>query len=435
MARLARTLVAGSLVAPFGAALALSGAGPAGAAATISISSPAGGQAYQSQPAIRGSAAPDTAEHLSRNIQLEVRDTDQAGLVDLTTVVTGTAGYTTAAPFAWQPTLPYNGHYLAVVTVWEANPAGLEDGPYNATQSFVMQVPPARPAPPAVALGADRASASVAWRPNSEPDLLGYQLLRTPSYAGGRVPTIAKGDTLCSPSACSYTDSDVTPGTAYQYQVEAVRSAGPGTTSGVTATSDFSPKLAVPAPAGASTTVGTAGAGTAGATAAQGAAAAQPAQLAPALARTGRVDLSGFAALLDHSRAAALRPPPEVDTGFQTALPYSPAQPEPGRGGDPVARRATVLGAGDGPARVRPWALFALGLLVTAVALHLLWLRGEVRHDPDLEALPVPGPRPPARAGRRAVPVPAPIPAPPSPTASVAVAATARPRELRRLAG
>src|SRR5205807_6155440 len=199
-------------------------------------------------------------------------------------------------------------------------------------------------------LGADRASASVSWRPNGEPDLLGYQLLRTPSYTGGKVPTIAKGDTLCSPSACSYTDSDVAPGTAYQYQVEAARSAGRGTTSGVTATSDFSPKLAVPAPAGASTTVGTAGAGTAGATAAQGAAAAQPAPLAPALARTGRVDLSGFAALLDHSRAAARRPSPAVVTGFQPALPFSPAQPQLVRRLRPVPLRPPRHGSGDRPA-------------------------------------------------------------------------------------
>src|SRR5207244_8448105 len=99
-------------------------------------------------------------------------------------------------------------------------------------------------------------------------------------------------------------------------------------------------------------------------------------------------------------------------------------------------RPLSVRVAGDGPVRVRPWAFLALGLPGTAVALHLLWLRGEVGQGPDLEALPVPAPTPPARAGRRVVPVPASVPAPPpSPTSAVAAAAAARPRELRRLAG
>ena len=420
-------------------------------------------QLYQAQPSIRGSVTPDATEHLSRDIELEVRETDQPGLVDQTTAVAGSGGATSSAPFAWQPTLAYNGNYIAVVTAWQANAVGIEDGPYNATQSFVLQAPPAKPDPPSVSVGADGASTSVSWKPNSEPDLLGYQLLRTPNYSGGKVPTIAKTDAHCSPTGCAYTDADITPATGYQYQVAAVRSAGPGTTSGVTASSNLSPKVLVPAPA-SSTTVDSSRTASPGTTAAATAQSTAPsaAPVAPALARTGRVDLSGFAALLDRSKAAA-RPAPEPDPGFQTALPYVPGQPEVGQGGAPAAapaRRARALGAPDRPSPVRPWAFFALGLLVTAVAVHLLWLRGEVRTEPGLEALPIPDavPHPvPAPATARApvptpnrapargpVPVPVPVldrardrgPVPvPAPASDLAAATALPPVGLRRLVG
>ncbi|HMC52140.1 MAG TPA: hypothetical protein VKI64_05210, partial [Acidimicrobiales bacterium] len=232
----------------------------------------------------------------------------------------------------------------------------------------------------------------------------GYQLLRSPAYKTADVPTIAKSDPHCSPTACSYTDSDLAPGTGYRYQVEAVRSAGPGTTTGVTSTSAPSQKVDVPAPA-SPTTAGAAGgaapgaaAGTSGATTGNTAAGAG-APLTPALARTGRVDLSGFAALLGRSQATAARPGPEPDPGFQTALPYAPRDPAPGGGDSPVSR-PDALGAPDRRSPVRPWGLFALGLLATAVAVHLLWLRGQVQMEPALELLadpatsapsPVPG--------------------------------------------
>jgi len=117
------------------------------------------------------------------------------------------------------PGLAYNGQYQLSVDAQESDP------PLNSSRSaaydgsFSVNVPPVAPQGVTAQPAADGSSIIVSWDANPEPDMVGYQVSRSPT--SGAWPAAVTGT--------SVTDSNVTPGTSYTYSVTAVRQ---GATSG-----------------------------------------------------------------------------------------------------------------------------------------------------------------------------------------------------------
>lgn len=97
----------------------------------------------------------------------------------------------------------------------------------NAATSFTTQVPPATPANVTAAPAGD-STAGVSWSANTEPDLTSYRIL---DETGDVLVSGINPSSACSGGACSATVSfppDQAAGT-HSVEVEALRSAGPGT--------------------------------------------------------------------------------------------------------------------------------------------------------------------------------------------------------------
>jgi hypothetical protein len=188
----------------------------------------------------------------------------------------------------------------------------------------------------------------------------------------------------------AFVDNDV-PAGGFSYEVVAHRytdstqaadKAGDITsTSSAAAVTVEAPTTATTA-GGGGTSGGSTGTGAGGAPATN----SDPAAAAAAANQAGKVDLKGFAAMLDKARQTgkpqvAAEPP---DPGFSETLPFKPADQEPGSDSTQVIHQA--LPSIHAKTTQRPALLFVAGsLLATVLFMHLVWLKSEVRRAGPLE--------------------------------------------------
>lgn len=293
--------------------------------------------------------------------------------------------------YAWSftPRLDANGRYM--VTVVATTDAGSGSRPTTASRSFVVDV---KPVPPAnVTETADQAQRTVglAWSPNPEPDLSGYEVER----AGPRAEDPGKVIALVAPSQPQYTDSEVAtePPGGYRYHVIAMRQSGDGTTTDLSAPSaESDATFSSPPRPGPPTPPATAGGPKRSfVTSSQVAAGAEASGQGAAPAPVRSSLPPGDQALPVQTAATAVTTAPP-DPGYSAHLPYRaqttrqdisvPA---------PVARTAT-LGAGDGQTATHQTIESIAGALLLLVAgMFLLVLKRAADQAGVLEAL-APGP-------------------------------------------
>lgn len=391
-AGLVATLVATLAVAGFAI-----GAPPAAAVApTIRIDSP-DNAAPLTVPTIHvaGQASMPSGGTVNGQLEIEVTSLDGHGGQKIAVNVSGNP-----VPFSWDYTTAYNGTYRVKIT------ARGRDGTLDQTPSetraeqrdVAVMVKPAAPTGLTTAVAKSRA-VDLSWNPNTEPDIVGYQVQRA----------VDQGDewtALANTTANTFSDGTTTTAAGtYRYRIVAVRH-GVAADEGVS--SDPSPEKSanVPKPPATTTTTannggatgsnngaGTgsgsqAGTGTGTGSGSTGSASTGSDPNSPELARTGKVDLSGFSALLDKAkRPANTTRPEEPDPGFGETLPFN-GKDEPAVGED-----GTALGVGireaspSDEAGRQPIAFVAASLLVTVILMHLLWLKREVDKVPlDLPA-------------------------------------------------
>jgi hypothetical protein len=316
------------------------------------------------------------------------------------------AGGGEAVSFSWvTPRLTYNGPYEA-----RAQARGTDgfdtDGQEVSAPSirrFSLRVPPAVPGGfKAVIEGGSTVLTS--WTANREPDLVGYQVQRAPQGSTRFEEVGQTADT-------SYRDTAPSPGD-WSYRVVAVRAganedelvaSNPTNASAVTVTApppsttpDGSPASGDGSGSGSGSGTGT-GAGS-GSTAGSGGSGGR------AIATAGKVDLSGFASLLDSNRRPVVRPT-EPDPGFGERLPFQAPTDELGTedqeeelgADDPEADPSLGLGQtpisvlDDDGERRRSISFLAGGLLAFVMMMQVLWLKGQVDRAPDdLESLDAP---------------------------------------------
>ena len=325
--------------------------------------------------------------------------TSQKGHPGFTTTRSNWCGGASCSFSVPVPSLAWNGPYTVAVQATETDPlpdtSGTNVHPVTASVDVTINAPPATPRSVATMPAPDGSAVTVSWAPNSEPDLLGYVVTRTPS-APGSWPVAVTGT--------SFTDRYVAPATAYTYSVQAVRSGG---TAGSTVSSGWASAAArtpaAPASSGSGgsgtsgpgASGGTSGAGsgsTSGAGSGPGGAAQAPAYVpggaryssagAPAGAAS---DLASFNALLTRTAQAtpapALAAPPEpvLPEALGGAATDSPVVAPFSQGvGGGAARPARGYRSEGGPGRLQTTAAIALAALLVAVAAHLVWLRRQV---------------------------------------------------------
>lgn len=296
---------------------------------------------------------------------------------------------------------PWNGAYGVTVQA-TGRKSGLfnqSDEPATATQTFSVDAPPAPPTGVTTAVGGDR-SVTVRWTANTEQQLVGYEVQRQlGSDPWTRV-------TVTDTSTTSVVDDATTStGGTYRYRVVAFRSsadAGKLLASGPSDTSTAN----VPAPPVTTTTTTTTtpasgqksgsqrattrtGSGTSAGTAAAGTGTSGT-SASSTLSSAGKVDLSGFSALLEQARQAgqvptSTTPTTEPDLGFEERLPFAARSGSSDDGGtdDGIALGEAPLS--DDRGRVRSLAFLAGGLLTTVLVMHLLWVWREVHRVDVLE--------------------------------------------------
>ena len=387
----ARTLAAGVAAA---AAVGVFAAPPARAAGPmVTISSPASG------------AVVDTAVvHIAGEARMGQGGTVNGQIVIKLESLDGHPAQQSAknansnpAPFEWNPATAYNGRYRAIVTATgrdgAIDPTPSEPG--EARVEFSVRAAPAPPANLRAAVG-DNRYVELNWDANVEPDLVGYQVQRSAGGNGAWEPLVNTSDNF-------FTDmSTANAGGDYSYRVVAVRR-GLAPEDGVP--SDPSGQSSVEVddpPAGSTPTTspggtggnngGTGGGGgtnggTGGGGGTSGGTGGGTGGTNPELARTGKVDLSGFSALLENaSRPGPGQPgqPAEPDGTFGK-LPFQPGDDEE-LGEDGTGLAIGIEEAGEDAAQ-KPVFFFAASMLVTVVLMHVIWLKRQV--DAALPALPV----------------------------------------------
>jgi hypothetical protein len=330
--------------------------------------------------------------------------------------------------FTWTtPPLPFNGAYRATA-VGRGTEVLDTDGPDTTVvrRDFSLEAPPAVPS--GVAASVDRGIVTVTWKPNTEPDLLGYQVQRA---ADGSNEWVNLGQPT---TETTFSDASVPEPGEWRYRVVAARlgrddqhfvASGPSVPASAVVPRPPPPTTA---PAGGdggggggSAPSGSPGAGGGAAPSggSGGSGSATPSGSTPATARSGRSDMSSFGALLDaNRRRAAAGRPSAPDPGFSESLPFQgrPDIPEPGEepgeedqevGADEpqleVGERAV---ADDDADRRTSLSFLAGGLLAFVMLMQVLWIKGEVDRAGDLPAEP-PAP-PPAGPPHRS-------PSPPTP--------------------
>lgn len=298
--------------------------------------------------------------------------------------------------FSWTPSLTYNGHYTLTVR------ASGEDRPVDTngnessetTRRFAVEAPPAMPRDVKVRADQDSREVDVTWKRNSEPDMIGYQVQRSVDGSDWSVAGETDDD--------FYRDTRTAKaGGKYSYRVIAIRR-GASSDSGVTSQPSEAASTTVPAPPrsrddstandspggpdqGPSGDGDPSPSGGSSGSSAGGSSGGSNAPQSPTISRSGRVDLSGFGSLLDQTRAPQVQPVPENDPGFDEDLPFQPRTITEEVGEEFAVPDGGFNDAGSNQADMLKFV--AAGLLVTVVAMHLLWLRGEVEKVP-LESVP-----------------------------------------------
>ena len=301
---------------------------------------------------------------------------------------------TATANVDWtSPVLAANGPYEVHVTATGDDGFG-GGGTNDSTRGFSLNVPPATPKGVKATFDQQTNSVTVTWTPNTEPDLVGYQVQR---QADGQNLEEA-GQT----AKATFTDT-VGQG-QWKYRVVAVRSGAtadellasdPSATSTVTVTP---PPTTTTSPAGgtSSTSGGSGnppGSDGSGATSGTGTTAAPGSSSSnnQAIAKSGTINMSDFAALLDSARN---RPPVKFeppDPGFQQTLPFQPGQTA-AAGGDDLGTKAELGPADTGlesriivdhrGRRRQAMSYVAGGLLLFVLMMHIVWIKAEVDRTP-----------------------------------------------------
>ena len=363
---------------------------PAHAAApSVRISSPAAGAlTTDSTPHVSGDA------QMSGGVVIEVTaslTSDSGRPVPPAHRVSGDGRSSVA--FAWTPSLPWNGNYtLTLRATGEDRPVetnGQESA--ETTRSFSVEAPPAKPRDLTVRTDPDSRDVDLAWKPNTEPDLIGYQVQR--SFDGGE--WLVAGE---SEEAAFRDMSTADRGGTYRYRVVAIR-AGASRDAGVASPPSEPATTTVPKPPARETSSGGSGSSGSGSSdpgpsgdgsqtgtgsssgGSNGSGSGGSGPSGPTISRSGRVDLSGFGSILDQTRAPDAPATPEFDPGFSETLPFQSQTLEESDGTQELAvPQGGFSQAGSNQAELLKF--FAAGLLVTVILMHVLWLRGEVERVP-----------------------------------------------------
>ncbi|HZU73316.1 MAG TPA: fibronectin type III domain-containing protein [Acidimicrobiales bacterium] len=395
--RLAAGLAAaGALVVAGG--LAFAPASLAGAP-SVSITDPTGGQTLATAtPTISGSAsATSGGGTISGDLQVVV--TSQAGHPGFTATRSNWCGQASCS-FNVQvsPALAWNGSYTLAVQATETDPtpdtSGQRSHQITQTTSFQLAAPPAAPSSVRAQVASDGSSVALSWSANSEPDIVGYEINRSPASTGSWPAAV---------TGTSFVDNSVQPGTSYTYSVAAVRQ---GADSGSTVVSSWT-NIAATTPAPPTTTTqapsgsGQGGSAASSGSTSKGSSAGSGGQAggssrrsdSPQAAAEAASNLASFDALL--AKTAANTPAPAQ------AAPQVPAIPEDGpvgAGSDNPTVAPFSQGSGGGltpgssSSAVRFYRTtvpsgigsktsleaIALAALLVAVVAHLLWLRRQI---------------------------------------------------------
>ena len=366
---------------------------PAQAAApSVRISSPAAGAlTTDSTPNVSGDA------QMSDGVVIDVTaslTSDSGRPVPPAHRVSGDGRSSVA--FAWTPSLPWNGNYtLTLRATGEDRPVdtnGQESA--ETTRSFSVEAAPAKPRDLTVRTDSDSRDVDLAWKQNTEPDLLGYQVQR--SFDGGE--WLVAGE---SEEAAFRDMSTADRGGTYRYRVVAIR-AGASRDAGVASAPSEPATTTVPKPPAKETTSGGSGGSGSGSSdpgpsgdggqtgggssgsggsGSSGSGSGGSGPSGPTISRSGRVDLSGFGSILDQTRAPDATATPEFDPGFSETLPFQSQTLDESDGTQELAvPQGGFTDAGSNQAELLKF--FAAGLLVTVILMHVLWLRGEVERVP-----------------------------------------------------
>ena len=259
--------------------------------------------------------------------------------------------------FDWPVSLPYNGIYTVRVDGTGTETPVDFNGPEadSRTNTFKVEAPPATPSGVKATVDQAKRTITISWAANPEPDVLGYGVYRKDG-----------SQALYAGAGTSYTDTlGSLPAGTYQYRVYAVRpnadgtaaivSVAPATDMGKVNSQPPPPPTSSTTPSGTSGGSGTKTGGTTNATSGAGSS-----TKTPTVATHGKVDLSGFTALLPNGKLPTARQTPAPDSGFGETLPFdssggaAPLDGGEGRlGGCPRGSAAGVV-EGRGAAQFAP---------------------------------------------------------------------------------
>lgn len=384
----ARALAVGALVA----VLALSGAGPAWAAPPSGgITSPAADAELTDQGDVVISvsfSAPSGGEITNAALSLHSVRGDSSDDRSFPDINQGSFSHTWST---FEPgMLDYNGEYRIRAEATATDGAIDANGPETTvrTRSFYLAVPPVAPADVEATFNDSKRTVAVSWTGNPEPDLLGYIVQRKPE--GGSFSSLAE----IEPGTTTYTDEVEELEGDYAYRVVALREGAQDIEANPAEAyealnSDPSAEASATVAAPPTTTSPTSSTEqTSSPTSEQGGGTTTPTSEQESFDREGRVDLSGFAALLDQARSRPQPRPTTTDPGFTEELPYGSRPPgssaAPTTAGEPDVEIALAdddgeLGEGE---RLRSMAFLAGGLFSFVLLMHLVWIRTEVKHAP-----------------------------------------------------
>lgn len=393
MTGLTRGLRRRAVAATLGIALALAGAVHPALAATASpptgrIESPV--QDANAAPvttatiSISGEVAATNGGYIYGPVRVDVRSATDGSLIAGGDSPTESGKST--APFSYTPTIPVNGRYHIVVTAADCdNVVDQNTNACNRGQAvegfFNLDVPPAVPTGVRARVDASTRNVTISWKPNSEPDLLGYLVDRaTGSQAYPQQP-------LGSTSTVSFVDDGAKiTGGQYRYRVRAVRrSSDPNKADASSPSADTTVNVAPPESPPTSTPPG--GSGFPTPTAAPGSASGSTSTGA-GLALSGTVDLHAYGALLDQARKSASaqhQEPP--DPGFDPSLPFKKGSDAEDGADAPKPVLGSSASENTRLDRKRSLGFLAAGLLATVLLMHAVWVRGELKRADELEVL------------------------------------------------
>jgi hypothetical protein len=306
-------------------------------------------------------------------------------------------------PWSWSPALSFNGSYTLTAVALTAPAVGDATSQTQATTVFVVAAPPQVPSGVVSAVDPASRTASLAWAPNPEPDLVSYLILRAGPGTGAAFAPI----NIVAASTRAYTDTEVAvePPGLYRYAVVAIRSGGPGNRtvpsrqSAPTAVVFTTPALAGPKAWG-HPTVGPPATGTPGASQAGTPGASQAGTPGASQAGTPGANHAGTPGASQAGTTPATTTPtqgpaattPSAGTTPTAGVPAAPAvqaapqtSTPPGTSAQPGAGELRVTGGGG----TRRTALDALaGLLILCVlVLFIAVRRGRHGRDAPLDAL------------------------------------------------